>query len=92
MGLAPVAGYNRYDDLCSVPLIHNINLPANKFEFLFTPLYAFGSKKMVGLGRMSYSWHPDTISSAALVSESTVRISTLIKPLIVPASILFENF
>ena len=40
-------------------LIHNINLPENKFEFLFMPMYAFGSQKAVGLGRLSYSWYPD---------------------------------
>ena len=37
-------GYNQYDGFMLGALIHNINLPENKFEFLFTPLYAFGSK------------------------------------------------
>jgi hypothetical protein len=59
IGLAPVPGYNRYDGFMLGTMIHNINLPENKFEFLFIPLYAFGSKHLVGLGRMSYSWHPE---------------------------------
>ena len=59
IGISPVAGYNHYDDFMLGALIHNINLPENKFEFLFTPLYAFGSKQLVGLGRISYTWHPD---------------------------------
>jgi hypothetical protein len=60
IGLAPAVGYNKYDEFMLGAVIHNINLPANKFEFLFTPLYAFGSKELVGLGRMGYTWHPDT--------------------------------
>ena len=59
LGLAPVPGYNRYDGFMLGALIHNINLPENRFEFLFTPLYAFGSERLEGLGRISYSWHPD---------------------------------
>ncbi len=59
IGLAPIPAYNRYDGFMLGALIHNINLPENKFEFLFTPLYAFGSKTLEGLGRISYSWHPD---------------------------------
>jgi hypothetical protein len=59
IGLSPVPGYNRYDGFMLGAIIHNINLPENNFEFLFTPLYAFGSGNLVGLGRMGYSWHPD---------------------------------
>jgi hypothetical protein len=59
IGLSPLPGYNQYDGLMLGALIHNINLPENKFEFLFTPLYALGSHKLVGLGRLSYSWYPD---------------------------------
>ena len=59
VGVAPVPGYNRYDGFMLGALIHNINLPKNHFEFLFTPLYAFGSKTIEGLGRLSYSWHPE---------------------------------
>lgn len=59
IGLAPVPGYNKYDGFMLGALIHNINLPENKFEFLFMPMYAFGSQKAVGLGRLSYSWYPD---------------------------------
>ena len=47
-------------------VVDNINLPENKFEFLFTPLYAFGSKQLVGLGRISYSWNfPINISAGS---------------------------
>jgi len=59
VGLAPVAAYNRYDDFMLGAVIHNYNLPPNAFEFLFSPLYAFGSKKFEGLGRLSYSLYPD---------------------------------
>ena len=59
IGLAPLPGYNRYDGFMLGALIHNITLPENKFEFLFTPMYAFGSHRLEGLGRLGYTWHPD---------------------------------
>ena len=72
----PVAGYNHYDDFMLGALIHNINLPENKFEFLFTPLYAFGSKELVGLGRVSYSWHPDNHFSRISVGINGAHFNT----------------
>ncbi len=58
VGLAPVPGYNLYDGFMLGALIHNVNLPKNAFQFVLIPMYAFGSKSLVGLGRMSYSWKP----------------------------------
>lgn len=54
----PVAGYNIYDKLMLGAAIHNYTLPENRFQFLFAPMYATGSKSLNGLGRLSYHWYP----------------------------------
>lgn len=51
---APLAGFNYYDKVMLGAIIHNYNLPAEKFQFLALPLYATGCSKINGLGRMSY--------------------------------------
>jgi hypothetical protein len=76
IGLAPVLGYNKYDDFMLGAVIHNINLPENKFEFLITPLYAFGSKELVGLGRLSYTWHPENHFSRIIVGLNGAHFNT----------------
>ncbi len=55
----PAAGYNFYDKLMIGGLVHNYNLPPTKFQFLVAPLYATGSKKLNGLGRISYTFFPN---------------------------------
>ncbi len=55
---APAIGANIYDKLMVGILIHNYTLPAEKFQFLVSPLYATGSKQLNGLGRISYQWYP----------------------------------
>ena len=55
---APAIGANIYDKLMLGVLIHNYTLPAEKFQFLVSPMYAIGSKQLNGLGRISYHWYP----------------------------------
>jgi hypothetical protein len=76
IGLAPVPGYNQYDGFMLGALIHNINLPENKFEFLFTPLYAFGSQKLVGLGKLAYSWFPENKFSRISIGINVAHFDT----------------
>jgi hypothetical protein len=91
IGLAPIPGYNRYDGFMLGALIHNINLPENRIEFLFTPLYAFGSKTLEGLGRISYTWYPDTRFSRISVGLNGGRFDTD-KATDSTGKALFENF
>jgi hypothetical protein len=91
IGLAPIPGYNRYDGFMLGALLHNINLPENKFEFLLTPLYAFGSKTLEGLGRLSYSWHPDNHFSKISIGINGDRFDTN-KAADSTGKIIFENF
>jgi hypothetical protein len=91
LGLAPVPGYNRYDGFMLGALIHNINLPENRFEFLFTPLYAFNSKTVEGVGRISYTWHPDTRFSRISIGLNGSRFNTN-KATDSTGKTIFENF
>ena len=54
--LSPAAGYNFYDKIMIGGLIHNYTLPEPKFHFFVAPLYATGSKKMEGIGRLGYNF------------------------------------
>ncbi|MEO6730932.1 MAG: M1 family metallopeptidase [Ferruginibacter sp.] len=65
---APLAGFNYYDKIMLGAIIHNYNLPAEKFQFLAAPLYATGSGKTNGLGRMSYHWFPGNDGMKAEIS------------------------
>lgn len=54
ISILPIAGINKYDKLMPGLLIHNYNLPPSKIQFLFMPMVSFSSKKLNGLGRISY--------------------------------------
>ena len=55
--IAPAIGANLYDKFMLGILIHNYTLPAEKFQYIFSPLYATGSKQLNGLARVSYHWY-----------------------------------
>jgi hypothetical protein len=56
--VAPAIGANVYDKLMLGILLHNYTLPAEKFQFIVSPMYATGSRQWNGLGRLSYHWYP----------------------------------
>ena len=91
IGLSPVPGYNRYDGFMLGALIHNINLPANNVEFLFTPMYAFGSKTFEGLGRIGYSWYPEKHFSKITVGLNGGRFDSN-KATDSTGNLRYENF
>jgi hypothetical protein len=51
-------GWNEYNKTLLGGTIHNLFLPEKKFEYLFMPLYSFGSQNLAGGGRLSYSIYP----------------------------------
>ena len=79
INILPAAGYNMYDGFMIGALIHNYDLPPNKFQFFAAPLYATISKQMNGIGGLSYSWYPDDPSRFRKVSIGVTgsRFSTL---------------
>ena len=56
---SPVFGFNNYDKFMIGGLFTNYKLPPSTFQFLFIPMYGTGSKKLVGLGRLNYTFYPD---------------------------------
>ena len=75
ISIAPAVGYNFYDKLMVGALIHNYTLPLSKFQFLVTPLYATGSKKINGLGRLSYSWYPGNKGQKVEISVAASKFT-----------------
>ena len=55
IALSPAVGYNYYDRFMIGALIHNYELPLNRFNFLVAPLYATGSKTLNGAARAGFS-------------------------------------
>ena len=54
ISILPIAGYNFYDKLMPGLMIHNYTLPTSKIQFLLMPMVSFTSKKINGIGRISY--------------------------------------
>ncbi len=51
---APAIGANFYDKLMMGVLLHNYTMPVTNFRFVVAPLYATGTKKLNGIGRLEY--------------------------------------
>jgi len=54
ISFAPMIGYNAYDKLMVGGLIHNYQLPLNKFNFLAIPLFGTGTNTLNYFTRASY--------------------------------------
>jgi len=57
----PAFGINSYDKFMIGATVTNLSLPPNKLQFLFTPLYATGSKQLKGIGFVNYSFFPQSV-------------------------------
>jgi hypothetical protein len=55
ISVAPIIGLNYYDKLMLGAVIHNYQLPLNRFQFFAAPVYAFGSKQINYAARASYN-------------------------------------
>jgi hypothetical protein len=55
LNIAPSLGYNNYDKIMVGALIHNYQIPLQKFSFLVAPMYSFTSKKLNGAARLEYN-------------------------------------
>ncbi len=51
----PVIGFNSYDKLMVGLFISNYKLPPSPLQFFVTPLFATGTKKIVGTGKINYN-------------------------------------
>lgn len=55
--VAPIVGYNTNDKFMLGAVLHNYTFPIPKFKFLAAPMYAFGSKQITGLARLSHTYY-----------------------------------
>jgi len=55
VSLAPLVGMNKYDGLMIGGMIHNYQLPLNKFQFIVAPMFATNSKQFNLFSRASYN-------------------------------------
>ena len=55
LSILPIIGVNHYDNVMVGLMLHNYQLPFNRFDFFIAPLYATGSKALNGVGRVSYN-------------------------------------
>lgn len=58
--VAPAMGWNNYDKYMLGLMLYNNTLPWKNLDFTLAPMYAFGSRDLVGLGEISYSIYPKT--------------------------------
>ena len=75
ISVAPAAGINFYDKLMLGAVVHNYNLPPSNFQFVATPLFATGTKKLNGIGRLEYSWLPSTNGDKLTLSLSGAKFT-----------------
>ena len=76
MNFLPGLGYNEYDQLMVGAFIHNYNLAPAPFLYFVAPLYAIGSKQVVGLANLSYHIYPNEHFQNIRVGLSGGRFSS----------------
>lgn len=77
INLLPAICYNKYDGFMAGMVIHNYNLPFDRFQFLAAPLYAAGSRQVNGIAGISYSWYPDKRFKKITLALWSERFSSL---------------
>ena len=55
ISFSPIAGLNHYDKLMIGALVHNYQVPLQRFQFVAAPMYAIGSKGFNIFARASYN-------------------------------------
>ncbi len=56
--LTPVLGWNNYNKLMLGALLYNSTIPYKNFDFAIAPLFSLGSKDLVGVGEVGYTFYP----------------------------------
>ncbi|MEM9846576.1 MAG: M1 family metallopeptidase [Bacteroidota bacterium] len=56
--LFPALSWNQYDRFMLGIGIHNKSIPFRNFEFIATPMYAFSSQRLTGIGSLRYNIYP----------------------------------
>ena len=75
ISVAPAAGINIYDKLMLGAVVHNYNLPPSNFQFVAVPLFATGTKKINGIGKMEYNMFPSANGNKFTISLSAAKFT-----------------
>ena len=75
ISVLPAVGANFYDKLMIGVAIHNYNLPPSDLQFIAVPLYATGTSKFNGIGRVEYNWHPGSKGARLTASVSAEKFT-----------------
>ncbi len=73
--LSPAVGFNTYDKLMIGGAVHNYGLPPTNLKFIVTPMYATGSKKLNGIGRVEYNVLPSEDGDRLIFSLSAAKFT-----------------
>ena len=73
--ITPIPGYNHYDKLMGGVLFSNYTLPPTAFQFIALPMYAFNSKKINSITKLTYSIYPDAHLQQIKFGISTLNFS-----------------
>lgn len=57
---SPLVAWNNYDKTMLGLALYNTTIPANKFEFVLAPMYAFASQSVNGLAGFKYNVYPNS--------------------------------
>lgn len=77
VNIMPSIGYNEYDHFMIGLALHNYSWPEHKLQFFVAPMYATGSKELVGIGRVGYTWRPNNTFDKIDLSVSGAHFNTL---------------
>jgi hypothetical protein len=77
INLMPVMGYNVYDHFMIGLALHNYTFPSHNLQYFLAPMFATGSKELVGIGRVGYTWRPNKTFEKIDLSISGAHFSTL---------------
>lgn len=59
--VGPAIGVNSYDKFMAGIFITNMKLPPSAFQFFLAPMYATGSKRLAGIGRLQHNFYSNGI-------------------------------
>jgi hypothetical protein len=77
LNILPAAGFNNYDHLMLGAVIHNFNLPPERWQMLLAPLYATVSHQLNGLLHFNYAWYPHQSFQKIEAGINGSRFSTI---------------
>lgn len=73
----PIAGYNSNDNAMLGLAFYNSIIPSKKFEYVLTPMYAFGSKNINGYANIFYHITPNDIFQDLAIGTKSSSFSYL---------------